>query len=185
MLWRLINKLYYLLINNVPVPVAGTLDMSHTVYFLFLVCGGIQYTHFKKWGHLNHARLHFHHQFRQSACKESSPAMNTDRSLTSCNCASESTAAATRMLMSCWCLWPYCCQCVSSNVTHSCERMDTHSHTQEVLQRKYYRRALGGAHVPPTKLFPRLAVNKTILEPRVTRRCSDGRPIHVRGIFPT
>ena len=30
------------------------------------------------------------------------------------------------------------------------------------------RRALGGAHVPPTKLFPRLAVNKTILKPRVT-----------------
>jgi len=29
------------------------------------------------------------------------------------------------------------------------------------------RRALGGAHVPPTKLFPRLAVNKTILKPRV------------------
>ena len=27
--------------------------------------------------------------------------------------------------------------------------------------------ALGGAHVPPTKLFPRLAVNKTILKPRV------------------
>jgi len=30
------------------------------------------------------------------------------------------------------------------------------------------RRALGGAHVPPTKLFPRLAVNKTILKPRIT-----------------
>jgi len=28
-------------------------------------------------------------------------------------------------------------------------------------------RALGGAHVPPTKLFPRLEVNKTILKPRV------------------
>jgi len=28
-------------------------------------------------------------------------------------------------------------------------------------------RALGGAHVPPTKLFPRLAGNKTILKPRV------------------
>jgi len=30
-------------------------------------------------------------------------------------------------------------------------------------------RALGGAHVPPTKLFPipQLAVNKTILKPRV------------------
>ena len=28
-------------------------------------------------------------------------------------------------------------------------------------------RALGGAHVPPTKLFPRLAVNKTILKPHV------------------
>jgi len=27
--------------------------------------------------------------------------------------------------------------------------------------------ALGGALVPPTKLFPRLAVNKTILKPRV------------------
>jgi len=30
------------------------------------------------------------------------------------------------------------------------------------------RRALSGTHVPPTKLFPRLAVNKTILKPRVT-----------------
>ena len=28
-------------------------------------------------------------------------------------------------------------------------------------------RALGGAHVPPTKLFSRFAVNKTILKPRV------------------
>jgi len=30
------------------------------------------------------------------------------------------------------------------------------------------RRALGRAHVPPTKVFPRLAVNKTILKPRLT-----------------
>ena len=29
------------------------------------------------------------------------------------------------------------------------------------------RRALGRAHVPPTKEFPRLAVNKTILKPRL------------------
>ena len=29
------------------------------------------------------------------------------------------------------------------------------------------RRPHGGAHVPPTKLFPRLAVNKTVLKPRV------------------
>ena len=29
------------------------------------------------------------------------------------------------------------------------------------------RRALGGVHLPPTKLFPRLAENKTILKPRV------------------
>ena len=29
------------------------------------------------------------------------------------------------------------------------------------------RRALGRAHVPPTKVFPRLAVNKTILKPRL------------------
>jgi len=29
------------------------------------------------------------------------------------------------------------------------------------------RRALGRVYVPPTKLFPRLAVNKTILKPRV------------------
>jgi len=61
--------------------------------------------------------------------------------------------------------------------------MDTHSHTQEVLQRKYYRRALGGAHVPPTKLFPRLAVNKTILEPRVTRRCSDAGAQYMYVVF--
>jgi len=26
---------------------------------------------------------------------------------------------------------------------------------------------LSGAHVPPTKLFPRLAVNKTVLKPRL------------------
>ena len=32
---------------------------------------------------------------------------------------------------------------------------------------KYKLRALGKAHVPPTKLFPRLAVNKTILKPRI------------------
>ena len=29
------------------------------------------------------------------------------------------------------------------------------------------RRALGGAHVPPTELFPRLAVNNTILKSRI------------------
>jgi len=29
------------------------------------------------------------------------------------------------------------------------------------------RTELGGAHVPPTKLFSRLAVNKTISKPRV------------------
>jgi len=29
------------------------------------------------------------------------------------------------------------------------------------------RRTLGGSHILPTKLFPRLAVNKTILKPRV------------------
>ena len=30
-----------------------------------------------------------------------------------------------------------------------------------------YRTALGRAHLPPTKVFPRLAVNKTILKPRL------------------
>jgi len=30
-----------------------------------------------------------------------------------------------------------------------------------------YRRALGRAHVPPTKVFPRLAMNKTILKQRL------------------
>ena len=29
------------------------------------------------------------------------------------------------------------------------------------------RRALSRAHVPPTKVFPRLSVNKTILKPRL------------------
>jgi len=29
------------------------------------------------------------------------------------------------------------------------------------------RRAVGRAHVPPTKVFPRLAMNKTILKPRL------------------
>jgi len=33
-------------------------------------------------------------------------------------------------------------------------------------------RALGRAHVPPTKLFPRLAVNKTILKPRLAAATS-------------
>jgi len=33
------------------------------------------------------------------------------------------------------------------------------------LKYKKTRRALGRAHVPPTKVFPRLAVNKTILKP--------------------
>jgi len=41
------------------------------------------------------------------------------------------------------------------------------------------RRALVGAYVPPTKLFPRLAVNKTVLKPRVDRR-----PTPVCGDFP-
>jgi len=43
------------------------------------------------------------------------------------------------------------------------------------------RRALSRAHVPPTKVFRRLVVNKTILKPRV----SDGSPIRILGIFPT
>ena len=32
--------------------------------------------------------------------------------------------------------------------------------------------ALGRAHVPPTKVFPRLAVNKTILKPRLAAATS-------------
>jgi len=35
------------------------------------------------------------------------------------------------------------------------------------------RRALGRAHVPPTKVFPRLAVNKNILKPRLAAATSD------------
>ena len=35
-----------------------------------------------------------------------------------------------------------------------------------LLKQVITRRALGGAHVPPTKVFPRLAVNKTILNPQ-------------------
>jgi len=42
------------------------------------------------------------------------------------------------------------------------------------------RRALDGAHLPPTKLFPRLVVNKTILKPRLT--AATGR-IRILGIF--
>jgi len=38
------------------------------------------------------------------------------------------------------------------------------------------RRALGRAHVPPTKVFLRLAMNKTM------PRCSDSRPIRIRVI---
>ena len=33
-------------------------------------------------------------------------------------------------------------------------------------------------HVPPTKVFPQLTVNKT------TPRCSDGCPVPIRGFFP-
>jgi len=40
------------------------------------------------------------------------------------------------------------------------------------------RRALGRAHVPPTKLFGRLAVNKTILKPRVAA-ATDGQYVYV------
>jgi len=36
-----------------------------------------------------------------------------------------------------------------------------------ILKETLTRRALDGAHVPPTKVFPRLAVNKTILKPRL------------------
>ena len=38
------------------------------------------------------------------------------------------------------------------------------------------RSALSRAHLPPTTVFPRL---------KTTRRCFDGRPIPVLGIFPT
>jgi len=34
-------------------------------------------------------------------------------------------------------------------------------------QQQQTRRALGRAHVPPTKVFPQLAMNKTILKPRL------------------
>jgi len=37
------------------------------------------------------------------------------------------------------------------------------SHRKRMTERT--RRALGRAHVPPTKVFPRLAMNKTILKP--------------------
>ena len=47
--------------------------------------------------------------------------------------------------------------------------LPSHHQITASVQNKNYetRRALSGAHVPPTKLFPRLAVNKTILKPRV------------------
>ena len=38
---------------------------------------------------------------------------------------------------------------------------------EKCIDSRKTRRALSGAHVPPTKLFPRLEVNKTILKPRV------------------
>ena len=47
-----------------------------------------------------------------------------------------------------------------------------------------YRRALGRAHVPPTKLFPRLAVNKTNLKPRLAA-ATGPHAMPIRGIFPT
>ena len=38
----------------------------------------------------------------------------------------------------------------------------------DIIIHAFTRRALGRAHVPPTKVFRRLAVNKTILKPRLT-----------------
>jgi len=44
-----------------------------------------------------------------------------------------------------------------------------------LLKQVITRRALGGAHVPPTKVFPRLAVNKTILKPRLAVAATGGQ----------
>ena len=45
------------------------------------------------------------------------------------------------------------------------------------------RRALGGEHVPQTKLFPQLAVNKTILKPRLA--AATGTQYLYVGFSPT
>ena len=62
-------------------------------------------------------------------------------------------------------------QCCCSFVANLLKYLDAKSYENimrfdEVIA-KITRRALGGAHVPPTNLFPRLAVNKTILKPRL------------------
>jgi len=43
----------------------------------------------------------------------------------------------------------------------------TTSHIADCQKETQTIRALRRAHVPPTKVFPRLAVNKTILKPRL------------------
>jgi len=45
------------------------------------------------------------------------------------------------------------------------------------------RRVLGRAHVPQTKVFPRLALNKTILKPRLA--AATGAQYLYAGFFPT
>ena len=55
--------------------------------------------------------------------------------------------------------------------------------TKELLTR----RALGGAHVPPTKVFRRLtgSVNKTTLKPRVAAAAAGAVPTGARGAAPS
>ena len=59
-----------------------------------------------------------------------------------------------------------------SSVCEQCRAVVRHMVIKRISQqmkcRTRTRRALGGAHVPPTKLLPRLAANKTIVKPRVT-----------------
>jgi len=48
-----------------------------------------------------------------------------------------------------------------------------------IIIHAFTRRALGKAHVPPTKVFRWLAVNKTILKPRLAA-ATGGQYVYVR-----
>jgi len=54
---------------------------------------------------------------------------------------------------------------VMSSLTSWCHHLWSTAQPRTVYFEPETRRALGTAHLPPTKVFPRLAVNKTILKP--------------------
>jgi len=70
--------------------------------------------------------------------------------------------------------WHTCC-CASEKDSLS----TTRNVPETTIKTKKTRRALGRMHLPPTKVFPRLAVKKNHF--KTMPRCSDGRPIPIRG----